>query len=56
MPLDKRCHAIVHAIGLNAFAEENPVVKFWLEDHGWEFDSYSNKWVFSRHDVEGSVI
>lgn len=47
MPLSRECHALVHSMGLNRFAEKYPQVKQWLLDHNWEFNEVLGKW---RHD------
>lgn len=47
LPLCRREHQQVHAIGLKEFAIRWPSVRMWLKRNGWQFDEYSGKW---RHD------
>lgn len=38
IPLDRFCHAHLHAIGPYLFAEKFPPFAHWLEEQGWSFD------------------
>ena len=44
MPLCQRHHMEVGTIGMIAFAGKYPRVRLWLLDHGWEIDTFLNKW------------
>jgi hypothetical protein len=34
--------------GMNYMVEKYPNVKRWLEENGWEKDSYSGKWMHEK--------
>ena len=48
MPLCLEKHNEVHTVGLYRFSKNHPSVNDWLLKNGWEFDSFSKKWINRR--------
>jgi hypothetical protein len=44
MPIARKYHTEVHAIGLTTFVKKYPQVLNWMLAHGWVFDEIKNKW------------
>lgn len=43
VPICHRDHEKIHKVGINGMIEVNPKFKWWLLDHGWEFNG--RKWI-----------
>lgn len=48
MPVCLICHNKIHGNTLSEFAKNRKSAKDWLENNGWEFDMFYEKW---RHDL-----
>lgn len=42
--LCRRCHQIKGQQGLNYLASNSPTFKIWLDENGWYFDEFLQKW------------
>lgn len=44
MPLCRMCHEKIHRLSLSVMARKVPSVKEWLNQAGWVYDNYVQKW------------
>jgi hypothetical protein len=44
IPLCRKHHTEIHAIGLNRFSEKYAKVSVWLSRNGWSYNSNCNRW------------
>jgi hypothetical protein len=54
IPLCRKHHTEVHAIGLNRFSNKYAKIAVWLSKNGWSFNPSNNKWSFDNNT--GGVI
>lgn len=45
LPMKMSLHTpVIHVLGISKTAEKYPRLKAWLEDKGWQFNEFRNKW------------
>ena len=50
MPLDRKCHQEVHAIGMKRFSEKYSIVLTFLKRNGWMFTNLGGRWKLEREN------
>jgi hypothetical protein len=50
VPLCRKHHTEIHAIGLNRFSEKYVEISLWLSRNGWAYNPNINKWKSGQYE------